>query len=72
MLIGSLKMSWGVFSATSSMSTPPAGLATMTGPLKLRSIRMARYVSRAMSMASAIITLLTSTPSFGVCFVTNL
>ena len=30
----------GVFSATSSMSTPPSGLAMMTGPLLSLSIRI--------------------------------
>lgn len=37
-----LKMSSGLLAATSSMSIPPCGLPTMTGPLQDRSIRMAK------------------------------
>ena len=51
-----VKMASGVFSATSSMSMPPCGLPTMTGPLWPRSSRMAKYVSRVMSNAWATIT----------------
>lgn len=51
-----LKMSSGLLAATSSMSMPPWGLPTMTGPLQDRSIRMAKYVSLLMSRASATIT----------------
>jgi len=49
-------MASGCFFATSSMSIPPIGLPTITGPMHVRSIRNARYVSRAMSSASATIT----------------
>lgn len=51
-----LKMSSGVLAATSSISIPPWGLPTMTGPLQDRSIKMAKYVSLLMSRASATIT----------------
>ena len=51
-----VKMASGVLAATSSMSTPPCGDPTMTGPLCSRSSRIAKYVSLAMSRASAIIT----------------
>lgn len=37
-----LKMSSGLLAATSSISTPPWGLPTITGPLNDRSIRMAK------------------------------
>ena len=37
-----LKIFSGEASATSSMSTPPSGLPTMTGPSDSRSIRMAK------------------------------
>jgi hypothetical protein len=40
--IGMVKIRSGVFSATSSMSIPPSGDPTMTGPLNSRSIRTAR------------------------------
>ncbi|TNN26376.1 hypothetical protein EYF80_063489 [Liparis tanakae] len=49
-------MSSGELAATSSMSMPPWGLPTITGPLQARSIRMAKYVSLVMSRASATIT----------------
>lgn len=51
-----LKMSSGLLAATSSISMPPCGLPTMTGPLQDRSIRMAKYVSLLISRASATIT----------------
>lgn len=78
---GSFIILSGVFSATSSISTPPSGLATITGlkigigkvtsgnnthyftrrlltyPLCSLSIKMQKYVSRTISMASATITL---------------
>ncbi|GMR45344.1 hypothetical protein PMAYCL1PPCAC_15539, partial [Pristionchus mayeri] len=71
MLMGSLKMSSGETSAVCSMSTPPAGLATSTGPLASLHMSTARYVSRLMVTPSAIITFSTSTPSLGVCLVTS-
>ena len=43
----------GYFSATSSISIPPSGLATMTGPFDSLSIKIAKYVSLAMSNAWA-------------------
>ena len=53
MSIGIVKMRSGVFSATSSMSIPPSGEPTMTGPLNARSIKTAKYVSLVMSNAYA-------------------
>ena len=52
-----VKMASGSLAATSSMSMPPLGLPTMTGPPWALSIRIAKYVSRSMSRASATITL---------------
>lgn len=54
--LSTLKMSSGLLAATSSISMPPCGLPTMTGPLQDRSIRMAKYVSLLISKASATIT----------------
>ena len=44
----------------------------MTGPLYSRSMRIQKYVSRTMSMASATMTLETGMPSGGVCLVISL
>ena len=46
----------GVEAATSSISTPPAGLPTSTGPCAERSSTMAKYVSLDMSNDSATMT----------------
>ena len=46
MSTGSVKMSSGVSAATSSIEVPPQGLATMTGPLCVRSIKIEKYASR--------------------------
>lgn len=51
-----LKISSGLVAATSSMSTPPCGLPTITGPLQALSIKIAKYVSLEIFSASATIT----------------
>eukprot|EP01139_Manchomonas_bermudensis_P010189 Amastigsp_a340049_181.p3 type:complete len:146 gc:universal Amastigsp_a340049_181:636-199(-) len=72
MSMGDARMALGSSAATASMSMPPRGEAIMTGPLCSRSRTMAKYFSSSMSSASATITLLTGTPSGGVCLVMRL
>lgn len=55
-VLRTLKIFSGEEAATASMSTPPSGLPTRTGPRDSRSMRIAKYVSRSMSSASATIT----------------
>src|SRR5918993_1013315 len=62
----------GVFSATSSMSMPPAWEAMTTCVERPRSSVIDRYSSRSMAEASSTITLRTLMPSGGVCGVLSI
>ena len=61
----------GVFSATSSISIPPAALAMTTTPCAAPSITSPRYSSRLTSIASSTKTLFTGAPSGPVWNVTR-